>query len=81
MVWNNFIESIYNMAIGLIDAIGYVWNWLIQPIEIDVPLLSDIPVIGGWFNIALEYSPIELIGVGIALLLVLWVIKSLIPLG
>lgn len=81
MVWNSFIKSIYDMAIGLIDAIGYVWNWLSKPIKIDVPLLSNIPLIGGWFNITLEYSPIELIGVGIALLLVLWVVKSLIPLG
>lgn len=81
MVWENFIDSIYKMAIGLIEVIGYIWNWLSQPIRINVPLLADLPLIGGWFNLTLQYSPIELLGVGIALLLVLWVIKSLIPLG
>lgn len=81
MVWDNVFNSIYKMGIGLIEAIGSVWNWLSKPIKIDIPLLADLPLIGGWFNITLDYSPIELMGVGIALLLVLWVVKSLIPLG
>lgn len=81
MDFNNFIESIYNMAVGLIEVIGVVWNWLSDPLKIDIPLLRNIPLVGGWFNISLNYSPLEFIGVGILVLLILWIIKSLIPLG
>ena len=81
MEWNNVFNTIYKLGIGLIETIGSVWNWLSRPIKIDIPLLGNIPLIGGWFNITLDYSPIEFLGVGILLLIALWVIKHLIPLG
>lgn len=81
MDFSNVFDSIWNMAKSLIQAMGTVWNWLVTPLSINVPLLSDLPLIGGWFNMNLAFSPIELLGVGILLLLVLWVVKNLIPLG
>lgn len=81
MDFGNVFESIWNMAKGLIQVIGVVWEWLTNPLNIDIPLLSDIPGIGNWFQISLDYSPIELIGIGIGVLLVLWVVKNLIPLS
>lgn len=81
MEFDNLFNSLYNMAKGLILVMGEVWNWLTNPIEIDVPLLSDIPLIGSWFEWSLDYSPLEFLGVGIGLLLVLWFVKNLIPVG
>lgn len=81
MQFDNLFNSIWNMALGLIEVIGVVWNWLISPLSIDIPLLSDIPLIGSWFEWSLDFSPLELLGVGILLLLVLWFVKNLIPLG
>ncbi len=81
MDWINVFESIWNMALSLIKAIGSVWNWLTTPLKVDIPLLSDIPLVGGWFNISLDYSPLGLLGVGVLVLVSLWVIKHIVPLG
>ena len=59
MEWSNVFQSIWNLAIALIEAIGSVWNWLTEPI------------IQG-------FSPIELLGVGILVLIGAWAVKSLI---
>ena len=81
MLDGNFFESIWDMAEDFIKVMGTVWNWLVSPLEINVPLLSDMPLVGSWFEWSLNYSPLQLLGVGISLLLVLWVVKNLIPLG
>ena len=81
MEWSNVFDSIWSLVIALIQAIGSVWNWLTTPLKVDIPLLSNIPLIGGWFNISLDYSPLGLLGAGILLLIALWVVKHIIPLG
>lgn len=78
---DNIFEALWNMITSLIEYISIVWNWLSNPLEIDIPLLSNIPLIGNWFQIDLTWSPIELLGAGILVLLALWVVKNLIPLG
>lgn len=77
----NFFQALWEMLTTLIEYIGVVWEWLTEPLKIDIPLLSDIPLIGGWFEWNLAFSPIELLGAGILLLLALWLVKNLIPLG
>lgn len=81
MDWSNVFQSIWDLAENLIKAIGSVWSWLTTPIKIDIPFLIDIPLIGGWFNMTLDYSPIGLLGVGVLVLIGLWVVKHIIPLG
>ncbi len=71
MEWNNVFESLWNMAETLIKAIGSVWNWLTTPLE--------FKVLG--FPVDLGYSPIGLLGVGVLVLVSLWVVKHLIPMG
>ena len=58
MDWSNFLETIYNLAIGLLKVIGSVWNWLSEP-------LVD------------GFSPIELLGVGLSVLIGIWIAKEL----
>lgn len=81
MDYGNLFNSLWNMAKNLIEIIGDVWNWLSAPLEINIPFLRDVPLVGGWFEWSLDYSPIELLGVGIITLVLLWIIKHLIPLG
>ncbi len=71
MDFGNVIDSIWNLAENLIKAIGAVWNWLTTPLEFSV--------LG--FSVELGYSPIGLLGVGVLVLVSLWVVKDLIPGG
>lgn len=62
MDFGNVFQSLWNLVIALIEAIGSVWDWLTDPL------------IEG-------FSPIELLGVGILVLIGAWVVKHLIPMG
>lgn len=79
--YDKFFQELWDLAISLLEMIGKVWDWLSSPLKIDIPLLSNIPIIGNWFNISLNYTPLQLLGVGLLLLIGLWVVKKLIPLG
>lgn len=81
MDFGNFFGTLWNAILVFIEVIGVVWNWLSSPIELDIPLLSNIPLIGNWFQWSLDYSPFELLGDGILLLVVLWFVKNLVPVG
>ncbi len=71
MDFGNVFDSIWSLAESLIKAIGSVWNWLTTPLE--------FTVMG--FPVDLGYSPIGLLGVGVLVLVSLWVVKHLIPMG
>ncbi len=79
--YDKFFQELWNLAKSLLQVIGKVWDWLTTPLKNDIPLLSDIPIIGNWFNISLNYTPLQLLGVGLLVLIGLWVVKKLIPLG
>ena len=79
--YEKFFQQLWDLAKSLLQVIGKVWDWLTNPLKIDIPLLSNIPVIGGWFNISLDYTPLQLLGAGLLVLVGLWVVKKLIPLG
>ena len=79
--YDKFFQQLWDLALSLLAVIGKVWNWLSSPLKIDIPLLSNIPMIGNWFNVSLNYTPLQLLGVGLLFLIGLWVVKKLIPLG
>ncbi len=79
--YDNFFHQLWGLAMSLLGVIGKVWNWLSSPLKIDIPLLSNIPIIGDWFNVSLNYTPLQMLGVGLLFLIGLWVVKKLIPLG
>lgn len=70
--------NLWQIAESIIRNIGKVWEWLNNDISINIPI--KIPVIlPDGIALSLGYSPLELIGTGILVLLALWVLKSLIP--
>lgn len=70
--------TLWEIAETLIKNINRIWQWLNTEISFNIPI--KIPVIlPDGIEIALGYSPIELLGAGILVLLGLWVIKSLAP--
>lgn len=74
----NIFVNLWEIAETLIRNINKVWQWLNNDISINIPL--KIPVIlPDGIAVSLGYSPIELLGAGIVILLGLWVLKSLIP--
>lgn len=71
--------NLWEIAETLIKNIGRVWQWLNNELKINIPI--KIPVIlPDGIAVSLGFSPLELIGAGILVLLGLWVLKSLIPL-
>lgn len=74
----NIFLNLWQIAESIIKNISRVWEWLNNDLNINIPI--KIPVIlPDGIALSLGYSPIELIGAGILVLLALWVLKSLIP--
>ncbi len=74
----NIFLRLWEMAETIIKNINKVWEWLNNDISINIPI--EIPVIlPDGIAVSFGYSPLELIGAGILVLLGLWVLKSLIP--
>lgn len=74
----DIFNTLWNIAETIIRNINRVWEWLNTDISINIPV--KIPVIlPDGIAISLGYSPIELLGAGILVLLGLWILKSLIP--
>lgn len=70
--------NLWNIAESIIKNINRVWVWLNTEIAFSIPI--KIPVIlPDGIEVSLGYSPLELLGVGILVLLGLWLIKSLVP--
>lgn len=70
--------NLWEIAETIIKNIGRVWQWLNNDISINIPI--KIPVIlPDGIALSLGYSPLELIGTGILVLLAFWVLKNLIP--
>lgn len=74
----NIFENLWNIAVTLIKNINKVWEWLNTEISINIPIKIPVVLPDG-IEVSLGYSPLELLGVGILVLLGLWLIKSLVP--
>lgn len=74
----NILINLWEIAETLIKNINRVWEWLNTEISFSIPIKIPIILPDG-IEIALGYSPLELLGAGILVLLGLWVIKSLAP--
>ena len=72
--------TLWEIAETIIRNINKVWVWLNTEISINIPIRIPVVLPDG-IEVALGYSPLELLGVGILVLLGLWVIKSLAPMA
>lgn len=70
--------NLWEIAETLIRNIGRVWQWLNEEISLNIPIKIPIILPDG-IEVSLGYSPLQLLGAGILVLLGLWVIKSLAP--
>ena len=72
--------TLWEIAETIIRNINKVWVWLNTEISINIPIRIPVVLPDG-IEVTLGYSPLELLGVGILVLLGLWVIKSLAPMA
>lgn len=74
----DIFNNLWEIAVSIIKNINKVWDWLNRDISVNIPI--KIPVIlPDGIALSFGYSPLELIGAGILVLLGLWLLKSLIP--
>lgn len=76
----NIFINLWEIAESIIKNINIVWSWLNTEIAIKIPIRIPVVLPDG-IEISLGYSPLQLLGVGILVLLGLWVIKSLAPMA
>lgn len=74
----NIFVNLWEIAETIIKNINKVWNWLNTEIAFNIPIRIPVVLPDG-IEVSLGYSPLELLGVGILVLLGLWAIKSLAP--
>lgn len=76
----DIFNTLWNIAETIIKNINIVWQWLNTEIAINIPIRIPVVLPDG-IEISLGYSPLQLLGVGILVLLGLWVIKNLAPMA
>lgn len=72
---NNLFQVLWDLLLNFIQAVSSVWEWLNKPIKIGV----DLGIIG-YIGIP-PFTPISAFGVGILVIIGLWAVKSLLPMG
>jgi len=72
---NNLMQELWDLLIALIKAVGGIWDWLNEPLKIGL----DLGVLG-YIGVP-PFTPISAFGVGILVIIGLWAVKSLLPLG
>lgn len=65
------LNDLWSLIEKVLANISRVWDWLNTTLSINILGIS--------FD--LDYSPLQLLGVGILVLIALWFIKSLIPMS
>lgn len=76
----DILNSLWSLAEKILLNISRVWEWLNTTLRINLGL--KIPIIfPDGINFDFGYTPLELLGVGILVLIGLWLVKSLIPMG
>lgn len=78
---NFFLQTLWQMALTIIYATNDIWKWLLSPVKVYITYIK-IPIIlpdGIFFE--LPFSPLDLAGAAIIVLIGLWVVKNLVPIG
>lgn len=77
----NIIYELWNLIISLIEQMGRVWGWLSNDIVINISWLKIPLLFPDGININLGFNLLSFFGVGIIVILLLWVVKALVPMG
>lgn len=78
---NNIINELWNLIISLIEQMGKVWSWLSNDIVIKISWLRIPLLFPDGIDINLGFNLLSFFGVGIIVILILWVVKALVPMG
>lgn len=78
---DNIINELWNLIISLIGQMERVWGWLSTDIKINIPWIKIPLLLPDGLNINLGFNLLSMFGVGIIVILLLWVVKALVPLG
>lgn len=76
---NNILISLWDIVITLIEQAQRLWNFMQEPIKINIQWLRIPLIMPNGVNFNTGLIPIELLGGGIIALLIFWVVKSLVP--
>lgn len=78
---DNVINELWSLIIKLIGQMERVWGWLSNDIKIETGWLKIPLILPNGLNLNLPFSLLDMFGIGIIAIIVLWVIKALVPLG
>ena len=69
----NYLRTLWDVALQLIEYINVAWNWLIKPLEISIPI--SIPyILPDGITWDFGITPISLLGVGLIGLFIYWLV-------
>lgn len=68
----NILERMWDVAKSLISGIDSIWDFLNSTVDLNIKLFG--------FKLGIpSFVPIEIIGAGLIVFIVLWLVKELIP--
>lgn len=78
---DNILAELWDLVELLIGQMSRVWGWVSNDIVINVPWLKIPLLFPEGIDINLGFNLLSFFGVGIIVILVLWVVKALVPMG
>lgn len=77
----NMLNTLWNLIESFIKNMSMLWDWLSQDISIKISWLKIPLLFPDGVNISLGFSFLSVFGAGITVVILLWVVKSLVPMG
>ena len=77
MGYENIFSELWNLILTLLEYISVVFDWLFNPLEININIPINIPYLlenGINWSWDLGVTPISLLGVGLVGLVVYWLV-------
>lgn len=77
MSYENILGELWNLILTLLEYISNVFDWLFKPLEFNISIPINIPVIlenGINWSWDLGVTPVSLLGVGLVGLVVYWLV-------
>lgn len=75
------LQTLWDLVITLIEKMQGLWTYISSPFKLDLSFLKIPFLLPNGLVYTFSFSILDLLGVSITVLISLWVIKSLVPLG
>lgn len=70
----NILGELWNLAITLIEFISKVFDWLFEPLKINIDIIKIPYLLPDGFTVNFGIAPIALLGVGLVGLVIYWIV-------